>query len=92
MTTKPLLPGLTRHFYEARREVLALAGITATPWYQLTGDERKVAEAEADIVREALRRVAAEHFAITALTLRTNPVVPEQDLDHWVSRPSTAKV
>ncbi|MFG2986198.1 hypothetical protein ACGFYQ_33940 [Streptomyces sp. NPDC048258] len=63
-TNMPSLHGLTRHYYEARREVLAHAGIPATPWYQLTAEERQIAQAEADIVREALRRAAAEQEAI----------------------------
>ncbi|WJV44540.1 hypothetical protein [Streptomyces flavofungini] len=47
---------LARHYYEARREVLAAAGTQATPWYRITPDERAVAVAEAAIILEAVRR------------------------------------
>lgn len=68
----PFAPhALARHYYEARREVLALAGIAATPWYQLTANERAVADAEAQIVREAFRRAAEEQQAIDALSHRS---------------------
>lgn len=63
--------GLARHYYEVRREVLAAAGITVTPWYQLTADDRAVAEAEANIVAVAVQRAIEEQQALTAMSLRS---------------------
>ncbi|MEW1700758.1 hypothetical protein ACIQCR_16910 [Streptomyces sp. NPDC093249] len=59
MTTPPPL-SLARHYYETRREVLTAAGERTTPWFRLTGAERRVAVAEASLIAEALRRAVAE--------------------------------
>ncbi|WP_141753951.1 hypothetical protein [Streptomyces subrutilus] len=77
-TNMPFAPqALARHYYEARREVLALAGITATPWYQLSADERAIADAEGQIVQEAFRRAAEEQQAIDALPHRSATAAAE---------------
>ncbi|MFE0058767.1 hypothetical protein [Streptomyces sp. NPDC059003] len=55
---------LARHYYEIRREVLAVAGTQVTPWFQLTRDERDVAVAEAAIILEAVRRANEEHAVL----------------------------
>ncbi|MEV7512021.1 hypothetical protein AB0O57_29105 [Streptomyces sp. NPDC091201] len=75
------LQALARHYYEARRQVLAQAGITTTPWYRLTASERAVAEAEAQIVQEACRRAAEEQQAFDALPQRAaGPTAAERPL------------
>ncbi|MGW3028490.1 hypothetical protein [Streptomyces sp. NPDC001221] len=61
MTTKTQLPpNLARHFYEARRRYLQGAGVTITPWFQLTTLERAVTEQETDLIRVAIEAAAAE--------------------------------
>ncbi|MFG2141890.1 hypothetical protein [Streptomyces sp. NPDC048650] len=60
----PSALSLARHYYEARREVLAAGGHEATPWYRLSADERAVAIAEAAIIVEAVRRANEEHQAL----------------------------
>ncbi|MFJ4988803.1 hypothetical protein ACIP9H_34005 [Streptomyces sp. NPDC088732] len=69
-TNMPSLPALSRNFYEARREVLAAAGVTATPWYQLSAEERQVVDAETRIIIEALRRTQVEQEAREAVLAR----------------------
>lgn len=74
MTTMPSSLSLARHYYEARREVLAAAGTRITPWYRLNADERAVAVAEAAIIQEAIRRANEEHATLLdGITARLAP-------------------
>lgn len=90
----PFLPNLARHFHEARRELLALAGIQVAPWYRLTSDERQVAETEAEILREALRRATAEQRAVDTLLSRPGPrpARPQPGIDRPLSPPRAVQV
>ncbi|MEU1592832.1 hypothetical protein ABZ468_08200 [Streptomyces sp. NPDC005708] len=61
MTTKiQLPPNLARHYYEARRRYLQTAGVTITPWFQLTALERTAADQEIDLVRQAIQAAETE--------------------------------
>lgn len=74
MTIMPSHLSLARHYYEARREVLAAAGTQATPWYRLNADERVVAVAEAAIIQEAIRRASEESaMLLDGITARLAP-------------------
>ncbi|MFI6686644.1 hypothetical protein [Streptomyces sp. NPDC050485] len=91
MTTMPNPLSLARHYYEARREVLAAAGAQATPWYRLNADERAVAIAESTIIQEAIRRANEEHTALLdAIAARLTPAdAPQRGAGVTSSGPPT---
>ncbi|MYW67187.1 hypothetical protein GTY65_24415 [Streptomyces sp. SID8379] len=64
-TTLPSPVPLARHYYELRRQVLEAGGVTLTPWYQLSENERAVAVTEGVIILEALERATTEQTLMT---------------------------